>query len=165
MKKSIFFRSWFYFRQGWSVYFAFIFAAINTLIVTYYLAIENAPFLKTIFPSFTIYVLILVSIGIPSLIIIGYAHYKKSRAFRSEAEIASESNPYMGRMIANSEMLLQLNLKITQMMIKLSNNEKISKEELDEIINMQSKFQNYKSSRIIGDKKDMPFFKNIDDKL
>ena len=62
MKKNIFFRSWFYFRQGWSVYFAFIFAALNTLIVTYYLAIENAPFLKSLFPSFIEYVVILVTI-------------------------------------------------------------------------------------------------------
>ena len=30
------FRAWFYFRNGWSLYFAFIFAAINTLTVTYY---------------------------------------------------------------------------------------------------------------------------------
>ena len=40
--------------MGWGTYFAFIFAAINTLTVTYYLAIENYPVLKAIFPSFEI---------------------------------------------------------------------------------------------------------------
>ena len=30
-KKSTSFRAWFYFRTGWAVYFAFIFAAVNTL--------------------------------------------------------------------------------------------------------------------------------------
>ena len=34
------------------MYFAFIFAAINTLTVTYFLAIENYPALKAVFPSF-----------------------------------------------------------------------------------------------------------------
>ena len=43
MKSNLAFRAWFYFRQGWSTYFAFIFAAINTLTVTYYLAIEKIP--------------------------------------------------------------------------------------------------------------------------
>ena len=67
MGKNPGFRAWFYFRQGWSTYFAFIFAAINTLTVTYYLAIENYPFLKTIFPSFEQYILIVVLVGIPLL--------------------------------------------------------------------------------------------------
>jgi len=31
MPKHTGFRGWFYFRMGWSTYFAFIFAAINTL--------------------------------------------------------------------------------------------------------------------------------------
>jgi hypothetical protein len=59
------FRGWFYFRQGWSMYFAFIFAAINTLTVTYYLAIDNYPFLKELFPTFIHYIIIVVTIGVP----------------------------------------------------------------------------------------------------
>ena len=46
------FRGWFYFRQGWSMYFAFLFAAVNTLTVTYYLAIERYPLLHDLFPTF-----------------------------------------------------------------------------------------------------------------
>ena len=56
-KISKIFRYWFYFRIGWSQYFAFIFAAINTLTVTYFLAIEKYPALQAIFPSFLQYVL------------------------------------------------------------------------------------------------------------
>ena len=63
MSRSIGFRGWFYFRQGWSVYFAFIFAAVNTLTVTYFLAIENYPILKEVFPSFSHYIEIVVAIG------------------------------------------------------------------------------------------------------
>ena len=65
MKQNLFFRLWFYFRNGWSTYFAFIFAAINTLTVTYFLAIEEYPFLKDLFPTFVLYVVIVSSIGIP----------------------------------------------------------------------------------------------------
>ena len=70
-KKNVGFRAWFYFRNGWSIYFAFIFAAINTLTVTYFLAIERVPFLISLFPTFIHYVLIVSGIGIPLLILIG----------------------------------------------------------------------------------------------
>ena len=124
MKRNIGFRFWFYFRSGWSSYFAFIFAAINTLVVTYYLAIERYPFLEAIFPNFVQYVVIIVSVGIPLLILIGYAHWKRTAAYRSEADITMESNPYVARMLVNSEILLQLNLKLTELIIKQSKNEK-----------------------------------------
>tara|TARA_B110000881_G_scaffold217946_1_gene236481 strand:+ start:126 stop:620 length:495 start_codon:yes stop_codon:yes gene_type:complete len=164
MKKNVFFRSWFYFRQGWSVYFAFIFAALNTLIVTYYLAIENAPFLKSIFPSFIEYVVTLVAIGVPLLVVVGYAHYKRTSAYKSEAEITSESNPYMARIVSNSEMLLQLNLKMMHLIIKLTNDEKISESELNEVMKLQTEFKNFDLKRSIGDNKDMDFFRQIDEK-
>ena len=111
------FRSWYYFIMGWSTYFAFIFAAINTLTVTYYLAIEKIPALVSIFPSFIQYVLIITGIGIPILILIGYAHFKRTKAFQSEVEILIESNPVSSRNIANTEMILELNLRILDIML------------------------------------------------
>ena len=158
MGKNLGFRGWFYFRIGWSTYFAFIFAAINTLTVTYYLAIENYPFLKEIFPSFEQYLLIIVSIGIPILILTGYSHYKKTKAFRSEVDIWIESNPYQARWLVNSEMTLELNLKLTQFIIRLSNGEKLSNEELKELIELQKKFSEHVSSRTIDDGKDKEMF-------
>ena len=162
MGKNFGFRTWFYFRQGWSVYFAFLFAALNTLTVTYYLAIENIPELQVIFPSFIQYVIIIISVGIPSLVMIGYVHYKKTNAFKSEADIHSESNPYMGRMVVNSEMTLQLNLKLTNLLIKLVNDEKLIPEEIDEIKILQNKLLQFSSNRNFADKSDVNFFKDID---
>ena len=46
MSRNRGFRGWYYFRMGWSTYFAFMFAAINTLTVTFYLAIEKYPGLE-----------------------------------------------------------------------------------------------------------------------
>ena len=99
MKRTLPFRSLFYFRTGWSLYFAFILAAINTLTVTYYLAIEKLPLLKDVFPTFSSYLMIAVGIGIPLLITIGYAHFKKTPAYRAEAEVGYEANPFMTRAI------------------------------------------------------------------
>ena len=164
MGQNLGFRAWFYFRQGWSVYFAFLFAALNTLTVTYYLAIEKVPELQVIFPSFIQYVTIIISIGIPSLVIIGYFHYKRTNAYKSEADIHSESNPYMGRMVVNSEMLIQLNLKLTNLLIKLVNDEKLTPNETNEIKILQKKLSEYSSKRIFADKKDIDFFKEIDKK-
>ena len=67
MKKNIGFRGWYYFRTGWSVYLAFIFAAINTLTVTYFLVIENYPILKEIFPSFLHYIVIVSMVGMMNI--------------------------------------------------------------------------------------------------
>ena len=153
------FRAWFYFRQGWSVYFAFVFAAINMLTVTYFLAIDNYPTLKEIFPSFEHYVLIIALIGIPLLASVGYAHYKKTPSFRAEADVWMESNPYQARVLVNSQFSLLLNLKTINLITKLSNNEKISQVELDELKELQKKFEGHLDKRTISNKKDQLFFK------
>ncbi len=130
MKTPFYFRSWFYFRQGWSVYFAFIFAAINTLVVTYLIAIDSYPILKEIFQTFIIYVAIVFTIGIPLLVTVGYVHYKRSPSFRAEATINLESNPFTRRVLVNSELTLKLNTKLMELILKISQGEKISKEEI-----------------------------------
>ena len=162
MKRNSGFRFWFYFRSGWSSYFAFIFAAINTLVVTYYLAIERYPSLESIFPNFIQYVVIIVSVGIPLLILVGYAHWKRTPAYRSEADIWMESNPYQARMLVNSEILLQLNLKLTELIIKQSKNEKASDDELAEITKLQKELSEFSKLRSFSNKKDVTFFKSID---
>ena len=159
MGKNPGFRAWFYFRQGWSTYFAFIFAAINTLTVTYYLAIENYPFLKTIFPSFEQYILMVVLVGIPLLVLVGYAHYKKTPSYRAEADVWVESNPYQARVLVNTQFTLALNMKLTDILLKLSSNQEITQKEIEEIKKIQSKFLEHIDDRTISNKKDQSYFK------
>ena len=161
MKGNIGFRFWFYFRSGWSSYFAFILAALNTLTVTYYLAIEKYPVLQTIFPNFLQYVLIIISIGIPLLVLVGYAHWKRTPAYRSEADIWMESNPYQARMLVNSEMILKLNLKLTMMILKQSKNESISDDELNEISDLQKELIQHSKDRTFSNNDDVAFFKKL----
>lgn len=139
MKKNLFFRAWFYFRSGWGTYFAFIFAAINTLTVTYFLAIEKYPLLNTIFPTFISYVVIAIILGIPILVLVGYIHFKKTAAYRSEADIGFESNPYFRRILSNTETLLPLCLKISEILLILSKNEKLTEKQIEEISKLQKK--------------------------
>ena len=162
--KSPFFRAWFYFRNGWSLYFAFIFAAINTLVVTYYLAIDKIPFLLDFFPSFGHYVAVAILIGIPFLIIIGYVHFKRSPAFRSEATIAFETNPYARRYLINSEINLELNLMILNLLSKLSNNEKLNEDELNKIQESRTVLNDFINKRSIKNNKDLEYLKKLIDK-
>ena len=159
MGKYPVFRAWFYFRQGWSVYFAFIFAAINMLTVTYFLAIENYPTLKEVFPTFEQYILITVIIGVPLLVSIGYAHYKKTPSFRAEADIWMESNPYQARVLVNSELTLELNMKMTDLLLKLSSKQEVKEEEMNEIKALQKKLFEHIAKRTISNKKDQLYFK------
>ena len=143
MRRNLAFRAWFYFRNGWSTYFAFIFAAINTLTVTYFLAIEKYPTLNAVFPTFIHYVIIIVVIGIPILVIIGYIHFKRSSAFRSEADINVESNPYFRRILLNTELMVPFHLKMTELLLKLSQNEKLEKSEIEEIKKLQDELKEH----------------------
>ena len=158
------FRSWYYFRMGWGTYFAFIFAAINTLVVTYYLAIERVPALLTIFPNFLYYVLIISSIGVPLLIIVGYIHYKRTLAFKSEIDIVVESNPYQRRNIVNIHLILESIMQTNQLLLKLSKNEKLSETEIGEINSKIAEISKFVNSRTFKNSSDMEYIqKSVQD--
>ena len=151
MRDNLGFRGWYYFRQGWSVYFAFIFAAINTLTVTYFLAIENYPVLKEVFPSFIHYIVIVVTIGIPLLVLIGYAHYKRTPSYKAEADIHIEANPHMRRMLINTEFMLSMSLQLSELSMRLMNNEKLTSDEMDRLKHLQKEFQKQIDNRVVRD--------------
>ena len=160
MKKNLPFRTWFYFRLGWSTYFAFLFAAINTLTVTYYLAIEKYPVLFEIFPTFGQYVLYLGITATPILIFIGYVHYKKSPAYKSEADVVMESNPHAKRMLLNSETMLGLTLELLNLITKISNNEKLSDVEKKSILKLQEDLTEHMTKRSMHPSKLPTIFDN-----
>ena len=159
MKQRTGFRGWFYFRMGWSTYFVFILAAINTLTVTYFLAVDNYPVLKAIFPTFEQYVVIMVCIGIPLLILVGYAHYKKTLAYKSEMDIYVESNPYLSRNTVNADLTLKLDLKLITLLLKMSANEKIDKNEIDEIEKLRVDVLKFVEERSFKNNLDIDFLK------
>ena len=153
MKKNLGFRSWFYFRMGWSTYFAFIFAAVNTLTVTYFLAIENYPVLKEVFPTFIIYIIIIAGLGIPILTLVGYIHFKRTPSYRAEATVMYETNPWARRIFVNSELTLQINQKLLDLILRISKNEKISGDDISRIYEIQEKLNKFTKERTLSNKK------------
>jgi hypothetical protein len=145
--------------MGWSTYFVFILAAINTLTVTYFLAIDNYPTLKAIFPSFEQYAVIMVCIGIPILILVGYAHFKKTVAYKSEMDVMIESNPYIARNTVNADLSLKLNLKLISLLLRMSNGEKIEKNEINEIEKLHSEISKFIEERNFKNNLDIDFVK------
>ena len=150
MEKNLGFRGWFYFRTGWSTYFAFIVAAINTLTVTFFLAIDKYPSLSVIFPTFFHYIVIVVGIGMPILVLVGYVHFKRSKSYRAEADIGVESNPHFRRILQNTEILLPAYLKLTEIIVKLSENKKLTDEELKEVSKFQNQLNNHIDKREVS---------------
>ena len=161
MKQNIGFRGWFYFRQGWSTYFAFIFAAINTMVVTYYLAIDNIPILKTVFPTFYIYLAITASLGIPLLIFIGYAHQKKTASYKAEIDVHYESNPHALRTYNDVELNLQLNLKLIDLLVTNYEKNDSTNEQLEELLKLKKEIETYFIDRKIDRKIDLQYFKKF----
>ena len=163
MRKNLGFRSWFYFRMGWSTYFAFVFAAVNTLTVTYFLAIENYPVLKEVFPTFTIYIIIIAGLGIPILTLVGYIHFKRTPSYRAEATIMYEANPFARRIFVNSELTLQINQKLIDLILRISKNEKISGDDISRIYEIQEKLNKFTEERTLSNKKDLNFMNKMDE--
>ena len=155
------FRSWYYFRMGWSTYFAFVFAAVNTLTVTYFLAIDNYPILKEVFPTFAIYIIILAGIGIPLLTFIGYVHFKRTPSYSSESAINYESNPFGRRLFLNSEFILEINQKLITLLLKMQKGEKTNEEALEQVQKTQSEINKLVEKRTIFSKEDLDFLKKL----
>jgi len=156
------FRGWFYFRNGWSLYFAFIFAAINTLTVTYYLAIEKYPDLNWLFPTFFHYIAIVCSVGVPLLILVGYVHYKRTAARKAEVDISYETDAYKARTLVNTEISMKLNLKLIDIVMKLSNNEKIPDNDYEEIKKLYADLSKFTNDRTFRNKMDLKFLREND---
>ena len=150
MEKNLGFRGWFYFRTGWATYFAFIVAGINALTVTFFLAIENYPSLSMIFPTFFHYIVIVAGIGVPLLVLVGYVHFKRSKSYRAEADILIETNPHIRRILQNTEVLLPSYLKLTEIMLKLSENKKLTDKELEEVSKLQKQLNEHIDKREIS---------------
>ena len=138
--------------MGLSAYFAFIMAAINVLTVTYFLAIDNYPSLQVIFPTFVHYIITAVCIGVPSLVLVGYVHYKRSAAFAAEADINVEANPYWYKAPPgwNKEVVFPLYLNMMNLMIKMSKNEKLTSEEIEKMSDIQKSLSTLIDGGYIG---------------
>jgi len=136
------------------------------LTLTYFLLIEKAPFLQQVFPSFLIYVGILLLIGIPLLVIIGYTHYKRSPAFKSQQEITEESNPFIYKLHMGKEknVIYPFHLLLSQIILKIAKNEKITDEEVNKMKGLHKKMNILLKGGYVGvGKRKLPFVDTPED--
>jgi len=128
---------------------------INTITVTYFLAIERAPFLEAIFPTFMHYVLAIAAVSIPLLILTGYVHYKKIPGFKSEMEVNIESNPFVYKLAPGYQLrvLMPYQRLQSEILLKISRNEKITEEEINKMKKIQNDMDTLIKGGYIGDPK------------
>lgn len=86
------FRLLFYFKTGYATYLILVMGAINVLTSTYFLAVDDIPFVKELFPTFEMYVMVAVIVAVPAVTITGYVHYKRIGAFSANASVATQNN-------------------------------------------------------------------------
>jgi len=151
-KKRTGFRAWFYLRMGYTIYWAFLIMGINTLTVTYYLAIEKAPFLQVIFPSFVHYAVTLVIVAVPILVLTGFVHYRKIPGYKSEAEVNVENNPYTYKVAPGwaRHVMIPYFLFVTNALLKISKAEKLSEEDMKDLENIQKKIHQLLKGEYVG---------------
>jgi len=154
------FRAWFYFRNGWSLYFAFIFAAVNTLTVTFYLAIEKYPDINWMFPTFLHYIVVVCGLGVPLLILVGYVHYKRTAARKAEVDISYETDAYKARTLVNTEIAITLNMKLLEMITKISKKQELSDEDYQELEKLREKLVTFTGDRTFKNKMDLKFLRD-----
>ena len=137
--KKIPFRSWFYSQTGYSQYFTFTIAVINMLTTTYYLAINQNEIIGKIFPTFSTYVVISSTIGIPLLVFLGYLHMRRSHIYKSQQDILQESSPYNYYLLPGiqKEVMAPLFYDLLELGRKSLSNEGITEEQskrLDDLV-------------------------------
>lgn len=160
MSGSSGFRGLYYFRHGWGNYAAFLLSALSTLTTTYFLAIEKYPPLESIFPTFTNYTLIIAAIGIPILTLGGFIHWKRSGAMKAEIDISYEVNPYITRVIVDTELILKLNLRLEKTLGFIEDG-KISDDQIEELKKLQNELNEFTNSRKFRSKDDWNYFKDM----
>ncbi|HEY5620036.1 MAG TPA: hypothetical protein VIK88_00080, partial [Candidatus Bathyarchaeia archaeon] len=80
---NLLYRSWFYFRMGYSTYIAFFIGFFGNIVVIYKLAVEpvilsnSIPILQSLFPRLTTFMAATLIITVPASIYIGLYHMKR----------------------------------------------------------------------------------------
>jgi len=93
---------------------------------------------------------IVVGVGVPVLVLVGYVHFKKSKSYRAEQDILIETSPHIRRILQNTEVLLPSYLKIIELVVKLSENKKLADKELEEVSKLQDRLNKHIDKREIS---------------
>ncbi|OLB45241.1 hypothetical protein AUH73_02990 [archaeon 13_1_40CM_4_53_4] len=96
-------RSWFYFRAGYGTYIALLMGYAGNLVVIYKLAVVGNKYLEVVFYSLTVFAIFGVLISVPTAILLGLFHVKRTGAYAADASLSTEANPYVYKVIPGKE--------------------------------------------------------------
>lgn len=146
------FRTLFYFRTGYATYLIILLGAVNVLTSTYFLAIEEVPFIKEIFPTFEIYVITAVLVAIPVVTVVGYAHYKRIGAHSAAMAINMQNNifNYKFQPGFTREVFGPAYKMILRSVLKRSISEKLTDEEIGEIDRLRRRLRHLIDGGSVG---------------
>jgi hypothetical protein len=85
MTNQFFQRRWLDFRNGHSIYLAFVLTFINFILITYNFAIGKVPFLQGFVGNVGAFAVVFILLYIPAAIGAGYWHRKRQYSVENEA--------------------------------------------------------------------------------
>jgi len=134
------FRAWFYFRQGYNLYLAFLIGFASNIVVLFRLGVEPNKGLLAIFPSLAVFTAVGLLVAIPVGILAGLYHMKRTGAYAADASVATEANPYIYKLIPGKEreVFLPLWIATVRGLAKMLDQEKVrtpeERKELDDLL-------------------------------
>lgn len=146
------FRTLYYFRTGYAAYLIMLLGAVNVLTSTYFLAIEEIPFIGKIFPTFEIYVVTAVLVAIPAVTVVGYVHYKRIGAHSAASAVHTQNNifNYKFQPGFTREVFGPAYKMILRSVLKRSISEKLTDEEIAEIDRLRERLQHLIDGGSVG---------------
>ena len=93
------------------------------------------------------------------MVFIGYIHYKRTIAFKSEADVMVESNPYQRRNVVNNTINTEISIKNLELLLKLSKKEAITDEDLKSATELYEKYLKFNKERKFSDENDLKFLR------
>lgn len=151
-KKKNTFKTFFYFRLGYATYLAFFIGITNLLTTSYFLAIKKVPEIIKIFPTFEVYIITVIAIGIPLVTFVGWLHFKRIGTYSAETTVAYQVYPYhfMYKPGYEKEVFGPAYLEILNINKKKLTGEKLSELELEKIRDLEKKLQHLIDGGYVG---------------
>lgn len=146
------FRTLFYFKMGYITYLILVLGAVNVLTSTYFLAIDNVPFIKEVFPTFEVYVLATILVAIPVVTVAGYVHFKRIGAYSAGVSIYMQNNIFNYRLPPgfNLEVFGPAYKTILECSLKRARAEKFTDDEIKNIDDIRAKLRHLIDGGAVG---------------
>lgn len=151
-QKKTAFRNFFYFRIGYATYLAMFIGIVNILTTSYFLAIQQIPGILNVFPTFESYIIFAIIVGIPTIVFVGWLHFKRVGTFSAEAAIYAQAHPYNYKLFPgyHEKVYGPAYLAILKLNIKKIKGEKLTEEEILHVKKLEDQLETLIQGGYVG---------------